>query len=79
MLFDGGYAGASLVKGDQVTPREGRVRVRLDATGELLDVDQEDVDKVRSFIVFPKHTLCNQSDIQSNLVGPFLERLNREF
>ncbi|KAG0412651.1 hypothetical protein HPB47_010194, partial [Ixodes persulcatus] len=45
VLFDGGYAGASLVKGDQVTPREGRVRVRLDATGELLDVDQEDVDK----------------------------------
>ncbi|EEC05551.1 myosin xvIII, putative, partial [Ixodes scapularis] len=60
VLFDGGYAGASLVKGDQVTPREGRVRVRLDATGELLDVDQEDVDKVRSFIVFPKHTRCSQ-------------------
>ncbi|CAN8015383.1 unnamed protein product, partial [Ixodes persulcatus] len=67
VLFDGGYAGASLVKGDQVTPREGRVRVRLDATGELLDVDQEDVDKVGSSSVFPKHTRCNQSAIQSNL------------
>lgn len=45
VLFEGGYAGACLVGGDQVPPREGKVRVRLDATGELLDVDQEDVDK----------------------------------
>lgn len=46
VLFEGGYAGACLVGGDQAPPREGKVRVRLDATGELLDVDQEDVDKV---------------------------------
>ncbi|XP_064460509.1 unconventional myosin-XVIIIa-like isoform X2 [Ornithodoros turicata] len=44
VMFDGGYASASLVKSDS-KPLEGKVKVRLDASGEIVEVDEEDVEK----------------------------------
>ncbi|XP_075542918.1 unconventional myosin-XVIIIa-like isoform X1 [Dermacentor variabilis] len=47
VLFKGGYTGASLVSGTSPSPteEEGKLRVRLDATGEVVSVDENDVEK----------------------------------
>ncbi|XP_077534823.1 unconventional myosin-XVIIIa-like isoform X2 [Haemaphysalis longicornis] len=49
VLFRGGYTGASLVPREQASPtppeEEGKVRVKLDATGEVVLVDEDDVEK----------------------------------
>lgn len=51
VLFKGGYTGASLVSRNDAgtaplpVEEEGKVRVRLDATGEVVLVDEDDVEK----------------------------------
>ncbi|KAL1448127.1 hypothetical protein MTO96_028277 [Rhipicephalus appendiculatus] len=51
VLFKGGYTGASLVSRNEAgtaplpAVEEGKVRVRLDATGEVVLVDEDDVEK----------------------------------
>lgn len=46
VLLPSGYLAASLVPPGKDAPAEGKLRVRLDVTGEVVEVDEEDVEKV---------------------------------
>lgn len=47
LVHKGGFASASIVKGNGMAPLpEGRVRIKLDHGGDVLEVDEDDVEKV---------------------------------
>lgn len=46
LVHKGGFASASQLKGEGHGLPEGRVKIRLDHGGEILDVDEDDVEKV---------------------------------
>ena len=46
LVHKGGFASASQLKGDGLGLPEGRVKIRLDHGGEILEVDEDDVEKV---------------------------------
>lgn len=48
VVHKGGYASASLLDDaptDEATPAEGRVKVKLEPSGEVIEVDDEDIEK----------------------------------
>ncbi|XP_078338718.1 unconventional myosin-XVIIIa-like isoform X2 [Crassostrea virginica] len=46
LVHKGGFASASIVKGNGMAPLpEGRVRIKLDHGGDVLEVDEDDVEK----------------------------------
>ena len=51
LVHKGGFASASQLKGDGLGLPEGRVKIRLDHGGEILEVDEDDVEKVRYFML----------------------------
>lgn len=46
LVHKGGFASASQLKGEGFGLPEGRVKIRLDHGGEILEVDEDDVEKV---------------------------------
>jgi myosin-18 len=46
LVHKGGFASASQLKGEGYGLPEGRVKIRLDHGGEILEVDEDDVEKV---------------------------------
>ena len=50
LVHKGGFASASQLKGEGYGLPEGRVKIRLDHGGEILEVDEDDVEKV-NFII----------------------------
>jgi len=46
LVHKGGFASASQLKGENYGLPEGRVKIRLDNGGEILEVDEDDVEKV---------------------------------
>lgn len=49
LVHKGGFAAASQLKGEGYGLPEGRVKIRLDHGGEILEVDEDDVEKVSSW------------------------------
>ncbi|XP_061197943.1 unconventional myosin-XVIIIa-like isoform X2 [Saccostrea echinata] len=46
LVHKGGFASASIIKGNGMSPLpEGRVRIKLDHGGDVLEVDEDDVEK----------------------------------
>jgi len=46
LVHKGGFASASQLRGEGHGVPEGRVKIRLDHGGEILEVDEDDVEKV---------------------------------
>jgi myosin-18 len=47
LVHKGGFASASVIKGNGMSPLpEGKVRIKLDSGGDVLEVDEDDVEKV---------------------------------
>lgn len=59
LVHKGGFASASQLKGEGYGLPEGRVKIRLDHGGEILEVDEDDVEKVIYAIIQNVHSYVN--------------------
>ena len=59
LVHKGGFASASQLKGEGHGLPEGRVKIRLDHGGEILEVDEDDVEKVRELTHLSVHLSCS--------------------
>ncbi|KAL4224255.1 TRAFAC class myosin-kinesin ATPase superfamily [Mactra antiquata] len=58
LVHKGGFASASQLKGESYGLPEGRVKIKLDHGGEILDVDEDDVEKANAPQLDRAEDLC---------------------
>lgn len=53
LIHKGGFSSATLLKTNGMSPLpEGKVKVKVDHGGEIIEVDEEDIEKVKNFNFF---------------------------